>query len=96
MSLSNAFFASLSGTRSARKRYSARGFYLVILTVLAVTLGSLLVSRGKSAQDGLLMREAVRKHRRSLEPGTASWAIQDNGKEVRFEVSPHQFRYWVL
>ncbi|OAL70071.1 hypothetical protein A7D00_5600 [Trichophyton violaceum] len=83
MSLSNAFFASLSGTRSARKRYSARGFYLVILTVLAVTLGSLLVSRGKSAQDGLLMREAVRKHRRSLEPGTASWAIQDNGKECR-------------
>lgn len=85
MSLSDTFFAGLAGTRNARKRYSGRGFYLVVLTVLAVTLGSLLVSRGKSAQDGLFMPEAVRKTRRSLEPGTASWAIEDNGKEVRLD-----------
>ncbi|EFR01851.1 sodium/calcium exchanger protein [Nannizzia gypsea CBS 118893] len=83
MSFSDTYFASLAGARKARKRYSARVFYLVILVVLAVALGSRLVPRDHNAQDGFSAPVVTRRNRRSLVPGTESWTIQEGEKECR-------------
>ncbi|KAM5471173.1 hypothetical protein MauCBS54593_003512 [Microsporum audouinii] len=76
MSLSNTFSAGPEIARRSRKRYSARAFYLVILAVLVLALGSRLLPH-------VQRRLPIRISRRSFVPGTLDLTVQEHIKECR-------------
>ncbi|KAF3481787.1 sodium/calcium exchanger protein [Arthroderma uncinatum] len=76
---SNTFFTRAALVRNSRKRYSARVFYLVIFTVLALALGSRFLPRIRDE----LPAPGTSRSRRSFSPSTPDWTVQKHVTECR-------------